>query len=665
MALVPVQRLADVFETLLPMTREDALRRAALAVETLDATTTRSERLQLGLALHALDVPLLHAPFGGGLTTFRTGSVAEREGILLAWATSPIPQQRTAFQAWKRLGLFLALADPGPHPDRPTNPRWPGLDYRPPAVVDPTEPSFRPVDVDGSPGGVIEWEADVAIVGSGAGGGVIAARVAQAGHSVLVLEAGPDRLGARTPSLEAEAWRDLMLDRGTTGPVDQSITILAGSTVGGGTTVNWTTSFAPPDELRARWQDEFGWTGFAGAETDADLDRLSVELDLQPPTIVPPKDQVILDGARALGWDADVTRRNAGPCTECGGCAFGCAAGAKRSGPAAHLASAAGDGARIVAGARVTRVLTGGGRVLGVAGRLSADGRLFTVRARRVVLAAGALRTPAILERSGIRHPELGRHLRLHPVVAVIGLMDQPVDMWTGPLQAASCYQFLSAGPAGSDGIGAAHGGFLIESAPPHPGLAGAALAWTGRRDADDVLGRARHWAPLISIMRDTGAGRVRAGTAGRSRVTYRLSAADADTARRALVEMSRLAVAAGVAEVRTGATPPLRWERGTPLEPYLRAVARTDTGPNRLSLFSAHQMGSVRAGARADGFATDPGGRVRLGRSGAVLPGLYVGDGSLLPTAPGINPMLTIMAAAERVARSVLADADRHAGSR
>jgi choline dehydrogenase-like flavoprotein len=658
MALVPVQRLAEVFETLAPMTRDDALRRARLAIETLDATTSRADRLQLGLALYALDIPLLRVFFGGGLATFRTGSPRERERILLAWATSPIPQQRTAFQAWKRLGLFLAFADPGPDSDRPANAAWPPIGYRPPAIPD-APPALRTEAVDREPGPTLRFEADVAIVGSGAGGGIVAARLARAGLRVLVLEEGPDRLGPRTPSLEGEAWRDLMLDRGTTGPRDQSITMLAGATVGGGTTINWTTAFAPPDALRAQWQDEFGWDGFAGPEADADLARLAAELDLQPPTVVPAKDRVILDGARALGWEAHVTRRNAGPCVDCGGCTFGCAAGTKRSGPVAHLASAARDGARVVAGARVTRLVERNGRAAGVVGRLQPTGRPFVVDASRVVVAAGGLRTPVILERSGIGHPERGRNLRLHPVVAVIGVMDEPVEMWLGPSQAASCTQYLAPGPASADGIGPAHGGFLVEAAPPHPGLAAAAVAWSGRDDAAELLGRMRHWAPLIAIMRDAGGGRVRAAPGGRARIDYRLTRDDARTARRALVEMARLAVAGGAAEVRSGAMPPVRWRRGEALEPFLRTLERTDTGPNRVSLFSAHQLGSVRSGADPRFCPTDPGGRARRDTSGSLLPGAYVADGSLLPTAPGVNPMLTIMAAAERVARAVLADGD------
>lgn len=641
--------LADAFEALAPMTREEAERRAALAAETLAATRSRSDRLQLGLALRSLELAPLNVLAGGGPHRFSRAGHEQRERILLAWSRSAIPQRRTAFQAWKRLALFLAYADPGPDPARPANAAWDRIGYRPPARSAGGIPGVAPVSVDDVA------DADVIVVGSGAGGGVIATRLAAQGLDVVVVEAGP---AGAPPILEAEAWRDRYLDRGTTATADLAVTILAGATLGGGTAVNWTTAYPPPDELRAAWEADHGLEGFAGDETDADLARLAAELDPRPPTVVPAKDRAILDGARALGWQADITSRNAGPCTECGACSFGCAIGAKRSTDRVHLAAAVAAGARILAGARVMRIAARDGTVRGVVGRTEGDGRPFAVRAERVVVAAGGLRTPVLLAASGLdTHPQVGRNLRLHPTVAVIGIMEEPVDMWLGPLQAASCTQFRAAGPASDDGIGPAHGGFLVESAPPHPGLAAAAWSWEGRDDAAALMDLARRWAPLIGIIHERGSGRVRAAAGGRAVIDYGLDAADAATALRALVEMSRLAHAAGAVELRTGSTPAVRWRRGDSLAAYLRSAAHIDPAPNRLSLFSAHQMGTVRAGADPLSHPADPGGRLRRDAGGTLAAGVFIGDGSLLPSAPGVNPMLTIMAMAERTARTVIED--------
>jgi choline dehydrogenase-like flavoprotein len=380
--------------------------------------------------------------------------------------------------------------------------------------------------------------------------------------------------------------------------------------------------------------------------------------------VIPPKDRLILDGAAALGWEAAPTERNAGPCTDCGSCGFGCRRGAKRSGPRSHLAAAARDGARFLVEARVDSVLLVGGRTAGVAGRLLDAGgrrsRPFVARAPRVVVAAGALRTPLLLERSGIDHPQLGRNLRLHPVVVVTARMADPVEMWVGPTQAARSLQFWRPGPAA--GGAPAHGGFVIESAPPHPGLIASALPWSGGEADLARMGEVRNEAPLIGIMRDTGSGRVRWTRGGHPRIDYRLDAAARATARRALVEMARLAHAAGAVELTAVATPAVRWvrDRGDDLADLQRRILRIGLASNRISLFSAHQMGSARAGGDPARHACDPFGRVRGSRAddGATVPGLYVGDASLFPGAPGVNPMVTVMALAERTARAVLEDA-------
>lgn len=335
------------------MSRQDAERRALLAAETLDATTDPGDLRRLRVALRLIDSRLANWTTGSGFTTFRMADAEARERILLAWAHSRVGLRRTAFQALKRLGLFLAYADPGPDPERPHNPAWARIGYRPPEpAANPPPASVHPLALDRDGDAVLELEADVAVIGSGAGGGVAAARLAAAGRRVLVLESGPYLPETDMPALEAPAFRDLYLDRGTTSTTDLGITILAGTGLGGGTTINWTTTFAPPDWLRAEWASEHGLDGFDGLETYADLARLTTELDLHPPTMVPPKDRLILDGARALGWEADVTLRNAGPCTDCGGCGFGCQRGTKRSGLRAHLTAAQGHGAEVVVEAR-------------------------------------------------------------------------------------------------------------------------------------------------------------------------------------------------------------------------------------------------------------------------------------------------------------------------
>ena len=346
----------------------------------------------------------------------------------------------------------------------------------------------------GDPATPIVLEADVAIVGSGAGRRGRREALAEAGRSVVVLEAGSFVTEPEMPRAEIEAFDRLYLDHGLTSTADGSISILAGSGVGGGTTINWMTSIAAPDPVRAGWARDHGIAGFDAAEGDADYAAIAGELSVTETAPIPPKDALLVRGATALGLEAGPTRRNAVGCDACGSCPFGCRAGSKQSGLRAHLADAWRAGARIVPGARVERVLLEGGSVGGVeatvgweppsdraraAGATVTEPRTLIVRARQVVLAAGALRTPVVLERSGIAHPVIGRYLRLHPVAVVAGF-------YAGARRDVA--RAVAGQPdrlASIDGV-RGRNGYVIESAPGHPGLIALALPWEGA----DALGR-------------------------------------------------------------------------------------------------------------------------------------------------------------------------------
>jgi choline dehydrogenase-like flavoprotein len=658
--------LAALSEAFAPGFGPDDYRRwAREAAETLNAVADPADLRQLRIVVSALDSPLLTFLTGGGWRRVGAARGPAADRLLLRWAESRFGARRTAFQAFKRLLLFLAWTDPGTegHP----NLGWAEIGYQPPTVTEPAASLVTPIEVDRGGTDPLELEAEVVVVGSGAGGGVVAARLAEAGRDVLVLEAARHVPEPDLPVLEGEAYRRLYLDRGTTATTDLGVTIVAGAAVGGGTVVNWTTCFDPPDWLRAEWA-AIGLEGFDGPETDADLAHLRAELELLSPTVTPPKDQAILDGARALGWEAAPTERNAGPCTACGGCGFGCRAGAKRSGVRAHLATAQAAGARVLDGAVVGGVERQGspGWTIGVNGHLTdaagAPARPFRVRAPRVVLAAGALRTPLILDASGITHPELGEHLHLHPAVVVTARMPERVEAWLGPLQAARSLEFVRPGPADGEGIGPAHGGFFIETGPAHPGLAASAFPWEGGEAGRDVMRAFPYLVPLGAALRDRSSGSIRWSRARRPRIRYQLDPTDRRTVARAKVELSRLGRAAGATELLTAGTPSDRIDlRSASVEDWdrwLRRRATADYGPNRVFVFSAHQMGTARAGGSPRTSVCDPHGRVQTDQSWRPIGGLYVADASLFPSAAGVNPMLTIMALAERTARAVLADA-------
>jgi choline dehydrogenase-like flavoprotein len=672
--------LAELAETFV---RGDSLRRSRLAADALDRAADPEQVAQLRLVLRLMESRFANLLLARRATSFRHMSPEAREQYVLDWGRSRFALRRSAFHGLRKLMTFLAYADPGvPGP----NPRLAAIGYRkdePPVATDltPIQP-VRPAFETGSADQPIVLEADVVIVGSGAGGGVVAAELAKAGRSVVVLEAGPFVDEASMPTDELDAFGRLYLNHGLLSTWDGSVTMLGGAGVGGGTLVNWMTSIAAPESVRAEWRTAHGIPDMVGKAWDDDVRTTETELGVAETTPTPPKDAVILRGAAGLGWEAGAVRRNATGCDDCGSCPFGCRRGSKQSGIRVHLAEASRHGARIVPRVRVTRVIIDKGRAVGVEGNAlwtdpqtgepvvdEASGeprtrRLF-VRARTVVVAAGALRTPAVLAGSGLEHAAIGRHLRLHPVPVVAGIFTEPIDMWRGPMQAARSLEFSEPAPG--------RNGYAIESAPGHPGLLALALPWEGLDAHTEVMARARRIAPLIAVTRDGGEGETKLTKAGRVRVDYRLDASGVATLRHGLVSMARLSREAGAAEiVAVGGSP--RWhgrdgfEQGreeASFDRFLADLASFDFRPNRGSVFSAHQMGTARMGADARDHACDPGGRVRSvfgGRrsSDAVIGGLYVADGSLFPTAIGVNPMITIMVLARRVARTILAETAR-----
>jgi choline dehydrogenase-like flavoprotein len=208
--------------------------------------------------------------------------------------------------------------------------------------------------------------------------------------------------------------------------------------------------------------------------------------------------------------------------------------------------------------------------------------------------------------------------------------------------------------------------GYVIESAPGHPGLMALALPWDGIDDHAATMRGVRNILPLVAVTRDGGKGRVTRTRAGHVRIDYELDRIGLATLRHATVRLTRLARAAGAGEILVCATPGIRF---TPItvspaaddaafERFVDRLERMDFAPNRGSLFSAHQMGTLRMGAQRANHVCDPAGRVRASRRrNRVIAGLYVADASLFPTGLGVSPMLTVMALARRVARTVVAE--------
>lgn len=528
------------------------------------------------------------------------------------------------------------------------NPVWPQLGY-PGPPASPVRPSAPLPLVVPDPGDDrLELTADVVVVGSGAGGGVVAARLAAAGRDVLVIEAGSATTEPDFPGDELAALRRLYWRGGLTQTEDRNVTILAGGTLGGGTTVNWSNCVPPPQHVRAQWADEFGLDGVDGDEFDghlrAVLDRIGASDEA---TRQNGPNQRLLEGAKALGWDATTTMRNVDPDLEddrtTGHTGFGDRAGAKQGSLRTWLPDAVADGARVLAGTEVERVLTDDGRATGVLAWFDDGERRVEVRVEApvVVLAAGALETPAVLLRSGIGGPAVGRNLRLHPVPVVTAMYDEPQRGWDGPPQGV----VVDEQAAAWDGHG-----YLLESSHWHPGLTAGSIGWPDARDHKLLMGRAARLAPFLAVTRERGGGQITLDEQGRGLVHYPLDDEfDREVLRAGLRDMVRLHVAAGARAIVDLAPGRLVWQRGDDVETFADAVADVPLGAEGRAMFSAHQMGSARMGTDSRTSVADPDGQLH------DVQGVWIGDASAFPTAVGSNPMVTVMALADRTASRIL----------
>lgn len=591
------------------------------AARAIDGLTPR-RRVELQQLLDLLWLPM------------KTGH-APRSALLNMLAKSPLEQLRAGFAALKRLSLFIAYAESEPGSENPT---WARIGYPGPrddanAVV-PTLPLA--IARDGE-----RVRAEVVVIGSGAGGGVVASAFARVGKRVVVLEAGA-AYDAHSFTQRELMTSELYLDGGLTSSKDLGVVILAGATVGGGTTVNWCTSLRLPQRIADEWATQSGIEQL-GAEVVQHYAPLEKRLNIESTANHNANNRAILDGARALGVHADAMPRNAPPdCGDgCGYCGFGCAYGKKCSTAWTLLPDVAANGGVIYANSLALRIETSGARARGVVVRQSVapgDVRAFDVEADLVVVCAGALRTPGILARSGIRSAVLGKRLFLHPVAASRAEFDRPIEPWIGPMQ--SVYSDAFNYRSGNYGV-------KIEVAPTHPGLAALALPWVSRAEHARLMETARNVATMFALARDRDPGSV--DLDDEAYIRYRLSPYDGENLLAGLVGLFDLAFAAGAVRVTTLHAKPIAVERALWTPSYREAFAERlrDIGlaPNRQTLFSAHLMGTAAMGVVPQRSVVDPTGRVWGYQN------LLVADGSVFPQSSGVNPMLTIMAMASRIA--------------
>ncbi|MEQ8276266.1 MAG: GMC family oxidoreductase [Deltaproteobacteria bacterium] len=488
--------------------------------------------------------------------------------------------------------------------------------------------------------GDLEITTEVVVVGSGAGGAVVAATLAEAGMDVVVLEEGGHvRSEEHARMRPSESLRHLWRDAGFTMAIglgqSPMINVMMGRCIGGSSALTGGVCFRIPDAVLADWR-ALGLSDFTPEHLEPFYDDVETNVHVEevPVQARSRSTQLFGEGAEKMGFSLESMRRNTNGCVGWATCNFGCPERAKMSVDISYIPRAMKAGAVVHSDCLVERVLTKGRRAVGVAGRVlngpsGKPGGRLRVNAKRVVLACGAMFTPLVLKASGIgkRSGQVGRNLTLHPAFRIMARFDERVAGWNGALQSAYSSHFEP------DGI-------QLNSVFVPPAI----LAATQPGIADDHVARAKtleHLAIFGANLHDEAGGVVRRGLGREPIVTYRMAKKDAAAVPKALRIAGETFLAAGAKELFL---PVLGLEGLTP--DAFRALDLEKISPKRLECTSQHPLGTCRMGVDAKDSVVDDRGQCW------DVEELFVTDGSTVPTSLGVNPQLAIMTLATRFAQ-------------
>jgi choline dehydrogenase-like flavoprotein len=495
---------------------------------------------------------------------------------------------------------------------------------------------------------------DVAIIGSGAGAGITAELLTKAGLNVVIVEEGQLKTSSDFKQRETEAYASLYQEGAGRKTKDKGITILQGRSVGGTTTVNWTSSFRTPADTLTFWQDKFGLKDFTQENLAPYFDQAERRLNITPWAVAPNENNELLRrGAAKLGIKAEVIPRNVKGCYNLGSCGMGCPTNAKQSMLVTTIPYALDHGATLLVETRVEKFIIANGRIIAMqciavkpdAAPANPAQAATTIVAKHFVLAGGAINSPTLLLRSGAPdpHKRLGARTFLHPVAITTAVMKDTVAAWAGAPQSIYSDHFMHTqavdGPIG----------YKLEVAPLHPVFFGANLPGFGEKQAE-LYRKYPNANVMLALMRDgfheqAAGGRVELRGDGSPLLDYPLTDYVLEGARRSMLTMAQIQFEAGATMVYPGhelAEGTRTWAateaaiKALPMKPLLTKIG------------CAHVMGGC-------GLAGDE--KLGVTRPDGVhwqLENLSIHDGSLFPTSIGANPQLSIYGNVNRLAQGL-----------
>lgn len=593
------------------------------------ATTDRLAKLLLGFgaagpkAYAGMLMTLEHAALAATGSRFTRLDPRRRAELLWSWHAAD----------GARRALFMALTYPlkNAHFDDPEQYRALGCVWENPRVNDEAPRWMQQVTPATDLAAGETLECDVVVVGTGAGGAVVAKELAERGVAVLLVEEGEYNTRKDFVRRSMPATKKLYKNRGITGVVGNcAIPIPLGVGVGGSTTINSATCLRTPEWILERWRSEHGLSDFDSEYLGSFYDKVEQTLEIAPSTEAargaPAK--VIADGCEALGWSHFPVPRNAPGCDGQGVCQWGCPTDAKRSMNVSYVPMALTRGAQLVTGLRVTRVLVEGGRAVGVLG-VAKDGRTIRVRARGVVLACGTMATPVLLLRQNLANGsgQVGRNMTIHPATSVSAVFERDIRGWAHVPQGYGVDEFHR------DGI-------LILGAGAPLDMGATMFPFVGERYTE-LMERYDKVACFGVMVEDDPNGRVVLGPGGTPLYLYKLGKRERRLLARGSAAIARVFYAAGARAMFTE----IHGHEELSGEDDIARLESACPGGFDVTGLAFHPLGTCRMGTDPAKSVVDPY------HESHDVPGLYVVDGSAVPTSIAVNPQLTIMALATRAA--------------
>ncbi|RSL47801.1 hypothetical protein CEP54_013229 [Fusarium duplospermum] len=592
-------------------------------------------------------------PLTGYLTPFTKLSIKDRTRVLHSWRTSSLASFRVLFKQLSQIAKHVYLrASPlfdevTGYPSAPSG--WHPVESHPFEFID-FNTSRNPIQLD----------TDVIVVGSGCGAGVVARAIATAGHRVIVVDKSYHFQTSSLPLDHSEAFFHLFEQGGMLASEDGSITVTAGSCFGGGGTINWSACLQTQNTVRDEWADERGLTFFKSSEFQTRLDSVCERMGVSDEFIRHNHgNSALLEGGRKLGFSGKPVPQNTGRCEHHDGhCAMGCWRGEKKDPVNGWFPDAAKCGAKFIQGFKADRVFfskkNGKQVARGVIGTWTPKDdkdttpRVVTIKAKRVVVSAGSLWSPIILKNSGLKAEQTS---------------------WTQFASASNNIRgILTSVVMSLDNLDGKGHGVKLERVSMIPSMSLPWLNWTSGLDYKVLLSKYRHMEVFIAITRDRESGQVLIDpTRGMPRVVYTPSKFDTRSNLMGMIALAKILYVQGAQEIHPalpGLRPFIHAREGSRnasddsagimdkrFQSWLKEMEAHGNKTPDTPFCSAHQMSSCRMSTRESDGVVDEFGKVW------GCEGLYVADASVLPSASGVNPMVTIMAICERIGEAIAKD--------